>query len=477
MRMPKLVLVSTALFALSNLALAKPSGAGKGFGGDGNESIQIVRLSDGKAIYESNPKKALIPASVTKVLTTAAMLHYFKPAATLKTKFFISGTKSDGKVSGPLYVRGDGDPMLVSEKLWQFAADLKNMGIGSFEGDLIIDNSLFDTEERDASRADREKASDRAYDAPVTAFGINFNTLPIVIAPGSKAGESARVSFDPYPLPGVELRNRAKTSLGSDNQLSAMRATSDGDSSITVNGAIGIQNGPAKIYRSMGDPLAENGEQLKAFLANEGISIKGRVKAGVVPENARLLYTIDSYDMAYIVHGLNHFSNNYIADSLVKRLGAFENGDQRGTGTLGNGVKAIEGFLKNEVGIRDRFEIRNGSGLDHNNSFSAEQIVKVLVYMQRRMDLFPEYLASFPASGWTGTLKKRFKGSDVMDGMVRAKTGTLTQPVAVSTLAGYMGHPKHGMLAFAILNNGRSTTVAEFRKQQDLALRKIWEEL
>ncbi len=466
-----MTLVSPLSFARGLGEKLMPSDSG------GTESILIVRLSDGQSIYESNSKKPLVPASVTKVLTSAAMLHYFRPATTLKTKFFTTGSRSGGTVDGPLYVRGDGDPMLVSEKLWQMAADLKNMGIKSFDGDLIIDNTLFDDEERDSSRADRANASDRAYDAPVTAFGINFNTLPIVIAPGFKSGDAARVSFDPYPLPGVGIRNKATTDGGNENHLSAMRSTTGGDSSITVNGSIGAQNSPAKVYRSMGDPLAENGEQLRAFLLNEGISVKGRVRGGKVPANAKLLYTIDSYDIAYIVRGLNQFSNNYIADSLVKRLGALQAGEVSSSGSLAGGVKAIDEFLRKEVGIKDRFEIHNGSGLDHRNNFSAEQIVKVLMYMQRRMDLFPEFLASFPASGWTGTLKKRFKGADVLDGMVRAKTGTLTQPVAVSSIAGYMGHPKHGMLAFAILNNSKTTTVAEFRKRQDTALRKIWEEL
>ncbi|RYZ53499.1 MAG: D-alanyl-D-alanine carboxypeptidase/D-alanyl-D-alanine-endopeptidase [Proteobacteria bacterium] len=443
----------------------------------GSESILIVRMSDGKTIYESSPKKALIPASVTKVLTSAAMLHYLKPATTLKTKFFINGPRTAESIQGPLYVKGDGDPMLVNEKLWQMAADLKNMGITKFEGDLIIDNSLFDDEERDSSRMDRAKESDRAYDAPVTAFGINFNTLPIVISPGLKAGDPAKVNFDPYPLPGIGLRNKTSTTSGSENHIGAVRSTSNGDSSIVVNGTIGTQNPTTKVYRSMGDPLMETGEQLRAFLLNEGITIKGRVKGGKVPASAKLLYTIDSYDIAYIVQGLNHFSNNYIADALVKRLGAKLAGDGTNSGSLDAGVDGIEKFLKNEVGIKDKFEIHNGSGLDHRNNFSADQIVKVLLYMQKRMDLFPEYLASFPASGWTGTLKKRFKGEDLLDGMVRAKTGTLTQPVAVSSIAGYMGHPKHGMLAFAILNNSKTTTVAEFRKRQDNALRKIWEEL
>ncbi len=442
-----------------------------------SESILIVRLSDGKPIYESNAKKPLIPASVTKVLTSAAALHYFKPATTFKTRFYTTGSRAGETVSGPLYVKGDGDPMLVSEKLWQMAADLRNMGIKEFTGDLIIDNSLFDDEDRDSSRQDRANESDRAYDAPVTAFGINFNTLPIVISPGAKVGAPGRVSFDPYPLPGVELRNRTETAAGAENHLAAVRQTDHDGSSIAVSGTIGSQTASTKVYRSMGDPLNETGEQLRAFLLNAGITLKGRVKGGTVPAQAKLLYTLDSYDVGYIVQGLNHFSNNYIADSLVKRLGAYLNDDAKGSGSLASGVRGIESFLRKEVGIKDRFEIHNGSGLDSRNTFSAEQIVKVLVYMQGRMDLFPEYLASFPASGWTGTLKKRFKGADVLDGMVRAKTGTLTQPVAVSSIAGYMGHPKHGMLAFAILNNGRQATVAEFRRRQDNALRKIWEEL
>lgn len=449
-----------------------------------NESVLIVRVSDGKAVYESNSKKALIPASVTKVLTSAAALHYFNPSHVFKTRFFVSGERNGDTISGPLYVKGDGDPLLTNEKLWQFAADLKNMGILHFQGDLIIDNSLFDDEQRDSSRMDRLDASDRAYDAPVTAFGLNFNTLPVVVSPGLRAGAPAKVGFDPYPIAGIPLSNKTVTGNGTKSGLQAVRQSQNGSSSLVVSGNIGLQSPAVKIYRSMGDPVLEAGEQLRAFLLNEGISVKGRVLEGKVPKDARPLQAIDSFNLGYIVHGLNHFSNNYIADALVKRMGAAfpssGDGDLPGSGTLKNGVQAISRFMRDEVGIKDGFEILNGSGLDNRNKFSAEQIVKVLLYMQKRMDLFPEFLASFPASGWSGTLKKRFKGRDVLDGMVRAKTGTLTQPVSVSSIAGFMGHPKHGMLAFAILNNGKAggsqATVADFRLRQDRALKRIWEE-
>ena len=92
------------------------------------------------------------------------------------------------------------------------------------------------------------------------------------------------------------------------------------------------------------------------------------------------------------------------------------------------------------------------------------------------MEVFPEFLASLPATGWDGTLKKRFGKGDAVElkGLIRAKTGTLTEPIAVSAIAGYFRHPKHGMVAFCILENGKDGSsqpaVADLRDQQDQVL-------
>ncbi|MDQ3230249.1 MAG: D-alanyl-D-alanine carboxypeptidase/D-alanyl-D-alanine-endopeptidase [Pseudobdellovibrionaceae bacterium] len=482
MRLPSIS--GLLLIAVFGTGVAKPASSLTNMNGN-VESILVQRLSDGKVVYSSGPERALTPASVTKVITSAALLHYFGPAHTFKTRFYYSGMRSGEMIQGNLYVKGDGDPLVISEKLWQLAADLRHLGVKSFSGDLIIDNDLFDNEKRDSSRQDGVTSSDRAYDAPVSAFGLNFNTLPIAVSPGNDPGMKGRVEFDPFPIPNLPLVNNTNTTSGSKSSIQAVRQSRGNQSSLVVSGTIGTQAPMVKVYRSMGDAVEEGGEQLRSFLTASGIMIHGKVKEGSTPVSARLLYTLESYDLGFIVRGLNHYSNNFIADMLVKRLGAAfpERGapNSDGSGTLRNGVQAIERFLRDEVGIKDKFEIINGSGLDNRNRFSAEQIVKVLVYMQRNMQLYPEFLASFPSSGLTGTLEKRFKnlGGGDIQGLVRAKTGTLSQPVSVSSLAGYMGHPKHGMLAFAILNNGQSPsnqpTVAEFRKRQDQALYEILE--
>ncbi len=482
MRLPSLSIL--VFFAALGTGVAKPKAPMPDINGN-VESIVVQRLSDGKIIYDSSPDRLLTPASVTKVITSAALLHYFGPSHTFKTRFYHSGTRSGELVQGNLYVKGDGDPLVINEKLWQLAADLRHLGIKSFSGDLIIDNDLFDREKRDSSRMDGVDSSERAYDAPVSAFGLNFNTLPIAVTPGNQAGAKGRVGFDPYPIPNLPLINNTSTASGSKSSIQAIRQSQGSKSSLMVSGSIGTQAPMLKVYRSMGDAVIEGGEQLRAFLAAAGVEIKGQVREDSLPSQVKLLYTLESYDLGFIVKGLNHYSNNFIADMLVKRLGSAYpdkgTADSNGSGTLKNGVKAIERFLREEVGIKDRFEILNGSGLDNRNRFSAEQIVKVLVYMHNHMELYPEYLASFPAAGWSGTLEKRFKtlSQGSLHGLVRAKTGTLSQPVSVSSLAGYMGHPKHGMLAFAILNNGQSPsnqpTVADFRKRQDQALYEILE--
>lgn len=451
------------------------------------ESILVLRLSDGKTLFETNSEKVMIPASVTKIITSAALLHYFSPAFTFKTRFYAGGARQGDTIQGPLYIKGDGDPFVVNEKLWQLAADFKHMGIQHITGDVIIDNSLFDDEKRDSSREDSADASSHAYDAPVSCFGVNFNTLPIAIAPGRDLGTPGLVNFDPYPIADLEIKNTTKTGSGAKSSIQATRISRGPRTSMAVAGTVSSQESVTKLYRAMGDPVEESGKVLISFLNEAGIKVRGKVKEGTVPSTARLIYILESFDLGYIVRGLNHFSNNFIADMLVKRLGAAfpETGLalSPGSGTLSNGVKAIEKFLQNEVGIRDRFEIYNGSGLDHRNRFSAAQMVKVLSYMQSRMDLYPEFLASFPASGWSGTLENRFKGrkqKNLMEGVVRAKTGTLSQPVSVSSLAGYLGHPKHGALAFAILNNGQSASnqpsVMDFRRRQDQALLRLIEE-
>ncbi len=444
------------------------------------QTVLVVRLSDGKTLYEKDPDALLAPASVTKVVTAAAVLARFTPVHTFKTPLYHSGVRRNEKVMGDLIVVGDGDPYLVSEKLWQMAADLKNMGIREFTGDLIVDNTLFGGEGRDESRKFGQKSSTNAYDAPVSALGVNFNTFAVAVAPAEAVGKPALVSIDPYPLRGVAIDNDVKTTKAKGTKSLAIKRVSSGGKDgekLVASGTISSDMPIQKIYRSVGDYAHVSGEYIKAFLKQEGVVVRGAVKEGHKPADATLLYEIESYDLRKIVAGLMNFSNNYVADTLVKRLGAAYprkgSPDAPGAGTFDNGMAAITDFLRKDVGIKTPFTLNNGSGLDAENRLSARQITEVLAYMEHHMEVFPEFLGSLPATGWDGTLKKRFGKAETegLKGLVRAKTGTLTDPVSVAGLAGYFRHPKHGLVAFCILENGKQDAaqpaITDLRDRQD----------
>jgi D-alanyl-D-alanine carboxypeptidase/D-alanyl-D-alanine-endopeptidase (penicillin-binding protein 4) len=448
-----------------------------------------VRVSDGAKLYDLNPKETLVPASVTKLLTAAAVLAKFTPAHVFKTQFYYDGQWNGGVVTGNLYVVGDGDPYLVSEKLWQLAVDLRHLGLKEVKGSLIIDDSLFGDPAWDRSRSGGKMQSNHAYDSPVSAFGVNFNTFAVAIAPNKGTQNKPLVNLDPYPLPHVAIDNLAKPSKGANSRgLTVTRIKdSSGRDRLKVNGEIGDHSSLQKVYRSVSQHIKSSGEIVKAFLGQEGIVVRGAPKSGVLPAKATLLYELESLPMSQIVRGLNVFSNNYIADVLVKRLGAaFPPSGQangRHQGTYENGIRAVSRFLTNDVGIASDFILEDGSGLNVANRLNSQQLTDVLVYMAKRMEFFPEFLGSLPAAAWDGTMKNRFQnrqGSE-LEGQVRAKTGTLTSPVSVSSLAGYFIHPKQGLVAFSIIHNGRRNhaqpPIAELRQMQDRGLAQLYQVL
>ncbi|MFK7824672.1 MAG: D-alanyl-D-alanine carboxypeptidase/D-alanyl-D-alanine-endopeptidase [Oligoflexales bacterium] len=445
------------------------------------QGIYIARVQDGKVIYKSQEKELFSPASVTKLITSAALLHYFGPTFRFETKIGYSGSIRNGTISGDLIIEGDGDPSFVSETLWGVAADLKHMGLKEVNGQILINNGIFSGSMRDEIRNEGKNASNHAYDAPVSAFGLNFNTLAIAIFPGSRVGAKTKAELDPYPIGGVLIDNRIKTS--SSNSRASYRVSrvslAGGKSKIILSGRIPLGYPLQKIYRSVNDPVLTSGEIFRRFMQEQGIRIKGSV-ASTTKQVENLLLTVPSKPIESIIRDLNIHSNNFIADVMVKRLGAQDLSKNfsaiNSEGSYENGMNIITQFLSKKVGIRTAFILQNGSGLTSQNRLSAEQVSKLLIYMAKRWDLFSEFLASLPTSGKTGTLEKRFQSDATtgLKGYIRAKTGTLTDPYAVSSLAGYVNHPKHGILAFTIIQNGklghRQPGILDLQKSQEIGL-------
>jgi D-alanyl-D-alanine carboxypeptidase/D-alanyl-D-alanine-endopeptidase (penicillin-binding protein 4) len=440
-------------------------------------SFAVMRLSDQKIIASHDASSTLTSASVMKIATSLAVMNHYPPYYKIKTPVYTTGTRNGDTVAGDLVIVGRGDPYLISEKLWQFAADIRNSGIRKITGNIVIDNSFFRVK-KDAARLAAQKRSRNAYDAPVSALGINFNTVALAIAPGANAGEKALLTTDPVKLDGVQVVNNIKTTSKGRNGFRVDRVSILDGVALQTNGKIRTDSGLKKVYRSVSDPVLLAGSYLKAFLAQVGVNVEGKAVSGYKPAAAKHLMDIEGYPISKLIRGLNKYSNNYIADTLTSRLGA----EFAKNPTISGGMSVVQQFLRNKVGVQDGTYL-NGSGLDPQNKLSAASLVKMLSYAYARMEMFPEFLASLPNAGHDGSLRDRYKKRDTkgLAGILRAKTGTLTQPRMVSSLAGYFFHPRHGYIAFAVLNNGKKETrnlsIVDLRYRQDKLLAEVYSKL
>jgi serine-type D-Ala-D-Ala carboxypeptidase/endopeptidase (penicillin-binding protein 4) len=409
--------------------------------------IMAVSLDHGDVIFERNSDEKLIPASVNKIFTAYVALKKLKPAYTFKTWAFITGTLREGVLNGDLYIKGSGDPSFVSERLWMFCNDLLRSGIKTVKGNVIADSSYYDAESTPPSRPKYLK--DQAYNAPIGALSFNFNTTTIYVKPGENPGDTPVIYTDPENSY-IDVVNQGKTGkAGSKNSIVVSRTDfvkGDIGDTILLRGSIPLDTKELRFYRNIVNPSLYTAHMFKSFMEQRGIKFEGNVKEGVVPSGAKQIVEFESLPLWQIVWGMNKFSNNFVADQLLKKVGAEAWG---APGTLQKGETALEDVLE-DIGIAKKsYTVTDGSGLTRNTRVTAKQITTLLAAAYHDYGVAPEFMSSLGIGGEDGTLKHRFP-TMADKPMVRAKTGTLD---GVTALSGFAQTTSGERLAFAILLN------------------------
>ena len=114
-----------------------------------------------------------------------------------------------GVLKNDLYIKGFGDPSLVSEQMWLLVNELKALTLNKVDGDIVADSSFFDNSLRIKTW---KKAGVEAYNAPLSALSFNFNTVVVHMLPGEKLGDSPRVVVDP-DIDFIQVGNRAENGI------------------------------------------------------------------------------------------------------------------------------------------------------------------------------------------------------------------------------------------------------------------------
>jgi serine-type D-Ala-D-Ala carboxypeptidase/endopeptidase (penicillin-binding protein 4) len=186
---------------------------------------------------------------------------------------------------------------------------------------------------------------------------------------------------------------------------------------------------------------------LRAALVERGVKVR-KLAFATVPETAKLVAAHDSVPLATALREMNKLSDNYVAESVLKTLGAETKGTP-GPATWKDATAAVQAQLGKIGMLPGTYRADNGSGLFGASEVSARQITLLLRAAHQDFKIGPDLMASLPVGGQDGTLAKRWHNR-LAQGRVRAKTGTLDK---VITLAGYAGVDGGHLVAFAILAN------------------------
>jgi len=402
----------------------------------------VVDREDGRVLYARDPDRALVPASNLKLLTALAALSAFGPAHRFTTEILTDAELGAEGVVERLYVRGGGDPALTSEDLWRLAADLRCLGLSRVRDAIVLDASYFDDEHWHPSWG---RVSARAYHAPVSALSVNYGAFAVRAVAGAAPGDPVRVALDP-PVPFLRLANRAQTGPATaSSSLSVERSAAGAFEQVIVSGQMRAGSEPKVHHRSVLDPVAYAGAVLRMQLEANGIAVQGDVRQGPVPAAAVSLLSFEGKPLAEIVRLFLKYSNNVIAESLVKALGARAG---PGPGSWKAGIAAMRRELEGLGLALDPISFFDGSGLSYANRVPPRSLVEALLLAHRSFRFGPEFVAALPIAAADGTLEERAERAAFG---VRAKTGLLTR---VTGLSGYARLADGRVAVFSVLANG-----------------------
>jgi D-alanyl-D-alanine carboxypeptidase/D-alanyl-D-alanine-endopeptidase (penicillin-binding protein 4) len=420
-------------------------------------SLCVTNAENGEAVLSYNSGKSLTPASVMKLITSAAALELLGPQYTFRTALGYTGTinKRSGKLRGNLVITGGGDPALGSNHfpeyyndfLSRWVTEIRKLGIRKIEGRVITDDSYYDFQPVPAKWLWEDAGN--YYGAGAYGLSIFDNTYEIHLTTSSDSSQLFIKEIVPSESK-FEFSNWLIAAGTSDEgYIFAAPYSTNG----WLAGSIPANMEDFVLKASIADPPRLMAKMINDKLEAEGIIIAGdpttaRLEQTTITDKITPVTETQSPPLVKIIEVLNHESVNLYAEHLIKELGK----KIKNTGSTAAGVEAVKDFLK-IAGIQaDGMFIEDGSGLSPVNSINANGLSGLLLYMKTYGRYFPEYYNSLPDAGKEGTLKNCFL-DPVFESRLRAKSGSMTR---VRSYAGYFTTQSGKQMIFSIIVNNFS---------------------
>ncbi len=471
----------TTLAAQIEAVINQP-GADRAFWG-----IEVYSPARGQTLYSLNAQRYFVPASVTKLFTTAAALDLVGPDYRFRTYVGTRGRVDEsGRLLGDLHLVGGGDPDLAgcvlpyaplphrdelvcdpTPALDHLARQIAEKGVQVVLGDLIIDQTFFAPE---PYSPDWELGDLLwSYGTPVRALSLADNTLVVRVEPGEKVGDPARILLEPFTRL-YRIDNQVRTAdAGSETVIHSRRPP--GSRVLTLAGAITLGHGGRKLRVAVEEPSEFVGELFLSALERRSVRLQGelRVELAPAPPAPRtqanplpvVLAERASQPLLEDVKFINKESRNLHAEMLLRVLGrmtppesplperlrsAGEPPSRRGDGSAEAGLEVLRAWLANAGIDPEEVALHDGSGLARQNLVTPQAVVALLCYIETRPSA-AAFRESLAIGAQDGTLAERLSS---IGSRVRAKTGSLAH---TNALAGYLETRAGETLLFALFAN------------------------
>lgn len=416
-------------------------------------SVSVVNANTGEQLVETKPQYCLVPASVQKLVTSAAALEILGGDFHFKTSLWADGEIENGKLSGNLIISGGGDPSLGSgyfytenEKeafLSVWVSMVKAAGIDTIDGNIIADPNYFS--DRDVPQSWLWEDLGNYFGAAASGINVFDNTFEIVFQTPEELNKTAEIIDIKPEIPNLVLENEVLSSSEQKDGTTVFGNPNDSFRMIKGTLPAGKNNFPIKA--SIPNPAMLLASELKKALVNTGINVWGETKncnKDQLSNSMQLIGSWPSPPLTEIIKKMNHESINLYAEALLKQLAL----TQKDEGSTEKGIEALTQFW-NSKGLNGSFNLADGSGLSRQNTITAKTITDVLVYMKNNSPWYEAFYNSVPLTGIEGTQKYYFQDSS-LKGKLRAKSGSMS---GVRSFAGYMTTSNGTEIAFCLIVN------------------------
>ena len=392
-------------------------------------SLDVRAADSGEKILSLNSRKPRNPASVIKILTTLAALEILGPNYQWQTRYLTDGTIENGVLDGNLIMQGGGDPFLTMERFWHQVQSIRQRGIHTITGDLVIDNHYFDIAQHDRSAFDNRP--NRLYNVGPDAALVNFSATRFILFP---SGNRVRVIADP-PLAGLIIENDIRAKRGkcvnpkAGWRINGIRRAKD-RVIVKFAGSYTVGCGEYSMARTIFSNHEYAFRLFKYLWTDSSGQILGGYRVSKTPDRATEILAYPSKPLADVITGINKYSNNVMSRQLFLSL------DARGPtnpGAPGGARQRLREWLTANAMPMPRLFVDNGSGLSRDTRISVDNLARLLQHGWNS-NYHAEFLSSFALSSLDGTMRKR-SGEPGSEGRLRIKTGWLR---GVRSMAGYV---------------------------------------